>query len=461
MRFTTILLAGSILLACCGLGNPQAHAAAYTTRTGAFNSTVQVIVSTRFGTTRKCSGYLFTTQGLVLTNYHAITDAVRIQVFQADLGVLDIGRVRRVDPQRNLAILGIAQALNPELPLAYPAETRDYQPGEKLHVLHHAQYRDELLSEVSVEAAGLPSQFPGSTFAKAYVQDAPLIRVRGPFDAGSAGGIVCDEAWNVAGVLVGSEPGSSGTERSGYVLLANYFAPLLQTSYDTEWSELRTGATSDASEFARHFGPAAPAAEFQSAMDGGYVAWFSRIYPCSYADAEFTTEINDIIKKNWFYADELVIDHRPLREWSGSRVVVWGAGVNPWNLSDNKGRYMHFDADAIFNKRVYKTRTTEERIMTRYILAMELSPGPHTIQYQNKAANFKSSGLKRQQLNMGQGLIAPLDIQGLSLVQMDVLPAPQAGIGEGAPVKYTLTRRPLGSKELGFGIRSARFKLRP
>jgi hypothetical protein len=42
---------------------------------------------------------------------------------------------------------------------------------------------------------------------------------------------------------------------------------------------------------------------------------------------------------------------------------------------------------------------------------------------------------------------------------MDDLPAPKQGIGEGAAVKYDLTRHPLGPQEIGFGIRSNWFKL--
>jgi hypothetical protein len=117
-------------------------------------------------------------------------------------------------------------------------------------------------------------------------------------------------------------------------------------------------------------------------------------------------------------------------------------------------RYVNFDADSLFSKRVYKDRQTEERIMTRHILALELAPGKHFLQYENKGANFKSTGIKRRSVSVVAGTVQTLDIKGLSLVQMDRLPPPPAGVGEKNSVKYELTRRPLGDKELIYGIRS-------
>ena len=59
------------------------------------------------------------------------------------------------------------------------------------------------------------------------------------------------------------------------------------------------------------------------------------------------------------------------------------------------------------------------------------------------------------------GAITLLDIEDLSLVKLKLLEAQEAGVGEGEPVRYELERRPLGMKELIFGIRSVRLDVEP
>jgi hypothetical protein len=284
-----------------------------------------------------------------------------------------------------------------------------------------------------------------------------LFQVSGPFDAGSAGAVVCDASWNAVGILVGSSAPIDG-KRMAFVLPSNYLSPLLNSSYDVDWSQLRSGKTSDADYFDQFFGPSARPRGFQDPMSNGYIAWFAPMYPAAYRDFDFTTEINDKVKKSWFASIGLKVDNRPLREISGSRVVIWQATTNPWNVSDGLDRYVNFDADSLFSKRVYKNRQTEERIMTRHILALALEPGTHLLQYENKGANFKSTGIKRRNVTITAATAQLLDIQGLSLVQMDRLPPPPAGVGEKNPVKYELTRRPLGDKELIYGIRNGWFE---
>jgi hypothetical protein len=285
-----------------------------------------------------------------------------------------------------------------------------------------------------------------------------LLQVSGPFDAGSAGALVCDASWNAVGLLVGSAPSANG-KRTAYVLTSNYLSGYFVSSYDVEWSNIRSGKSSDKEFFDNFFGPAAQKRDFQAPMREGYVAWFAPMYQSTYKDPEFNSEINDKVKKNWFATTGIVVDGKPLRELSGRRVVVWQATTNPWGVTDGPDRFVNFDADSIFTKRVFKDRQTEERIMTRHLLALSLSPGSHVLQYENKGANFKSSGMKRLNVNITPASVRLLDIHGLSLVQMDRLPPPPPALaGEKTPVKYELTRRPLSDNELVFGIRSGWFE---
>lgn len=456
--FSKGLMAVFVLCATFSFAQSAAAQVMRSARETALVSAVQVRVETHFGTHRRCSGYLFNTQGQVITSYSGVSDAKNILIYQADLGVLEVTRIRRIDERSNIAVLMVAQRLPGEMAVANLGEGRDLGVGETVNVLHHAERSDAVLHACKVEAVGYAKQFPASPFTEGYTQDQVLLQVSGPFDAGSLGALVCDESWNAVGLIVGGGPVVGG-KRVAYVLTSNSLAGYFTSSFDTQWANLRTGKKSDAEFFDKFFGPAVQRRGFQAPMREGYVCWFAPMYPAAYNDADFTAEINDKVKKNWFASTGIVLDGKPLREISGSRVVIWEAANNPWGTSDGADRYVNFDADSLFSKRVYRDRQTEERIMTRHILAIGLEPGSHVMQYENKGANFKSSGIKRANLNLAAGTVKLLDINGLSLVQMDRLPPPPAALaGEKNAVKYELTRRPLTDTEVVFGIRSGWFE---
>lgn len=448
------------LVAACGLVilNPVPVAAsARLGRDKAFDSCVQVIVRTRFGTVRRCTGYVYSTAGKVVTPFHVVSDAESIQVFHADHGVVDVASIRRIDPRADIAVLNLTRADEVPFDNTRMADSRSLDAGDNVYIMHHPAYTDTVLYETQVEAVGYGRQFPANDFTQGFASEMMLVQLRGPFDVGSAGGIVCNDNFEVVAVLLA---GSDDAEEStAYAIASSYLAPLLNSTYDVPWGSLRTAAATDADYFDKYWGPAPQPKEFASAMPEAYLAWFGPMRHVDYADGEFTFEINDKIDKNWFYTSSLEVDGRPLREWSASRIFIWPATINPWGIVDNPEQYVHFDADSLFSKLIYKNRDTEERIMTRYLFAMPLKTGMHTLQYENKGANYKSSGVKRLRLDLTPAQIRLLDIQGLSLVSMRLLPNSLPGVGEGEPVRYELERHPLLDKEINFGIRSARFEL--
>ena len=436
---------------------------ALTSRAGrehALDSLVQVIVHTRFGTTRRCSGYMFSTKGHVATAFHVVSDAQSISVFHPDHGVYEVGSIRRLSTSSDVAILGLSAPEPPDFGGCQLGDHRTLKVGDNVHILHHPAFGDKCEYTTQITAIGYPKQLTGDFISERYASNLSLMQVKGPFDSGSAGGIICNDAYEIVGLLIcGDDPGAE--DCTAHAIVSAHLAPLLLKTAESHFSDLQTNAKSDADFFDKFMGPAAKPLDVNGLMTEGYVAWFSPMHHARYSDAEFAHEINDKIDKNWFSTDNLVIDGRPLREWSASRIYILPAMVNPWDWSDTPERYIHFDADSQFSKRIYKDRDVEERIMTRHILAMPLAKGEHTLQYENKGANYLSTGIKRSRITLASAQISLIDIKGLSLVSMALLPNSSQGAGEGKPVHYEVERRPYQDKELNWSVRRARYALKP
>lgn len=455
MRITAIACA--LLIALSSIALPGAAAGA--SRTGklhALDSTVQVLVKTRFGTTRRCSGFLFNQSGQVATSYHAISDAVSISVLHAKYGVFSVDRVRRANPRADLAVLNLVQAEGADTSCAYIADSRSVNEGDSVFIVHHSYGCSDAIYKSTILATGYPKQFPSSPFIDDFAPEMMLLQLDGPFDAGSAGGLVCNENYDVIGILLGGgAPTAEG--RIGYALASYYFSPLLIGSYDVPFSKLETEHNSDAEFFDKFLGPSPQPMNYQAPMQESYIAWFAPITYSTYGDAEFTAEIKDNVDKNWFATTDLQIDGRPVNEWSAARLFAWSADTNPWGIVDGPDRYVYFDADSLFSKRIYKNRDTEERIVTRNIMVMAVPPGSHTISYVNKGANYKNTGKRSKRINLGAAEVEMIDIKGLNFVSWLLLPNAVPKGGEGEPVHYEVDKRPLGGSEVNSCIRMIRY----
>lgn len=429
----------------------QAQAGQRSNQNRAYDSLVQLLVDTRFGTTRRVSGFIVNANGYVLTSYHGISDAERIRVLQPSAGVYEVTRILRVNKKANFAMVAMANATGTGIETAHLTESNTVKAGDKVYIFHHPLFAEDSLSRARISAVGYPSQLTGSSFLETTEQDRMLFKLDGSFDPGSAGGMVCNETYDVIGILV------AGSGNTAYALASSAFNDMLISTADAGWSRLQTDATSDAEYFNGFFGPAPGKMDYSAPMPEGYLMWFAPIHPRGYNDKEFTREITDKIQQNWFHSSKLEIDGKPLREYSASRIFVWEANLNPWQITDGPEQYVHFDADSFFKKRVYTDRQSEERIMTRHLLAMPLAAGEHIAIYENVGAGYKTTGTKAHRFTLKSAAIEMLDISGLSFVSMRLLPSGTPGVGEGERVKYELERRPLGVKEVMHCLRMIRF----
>jgi hypothetical protein len=464
LRFLTagmqwvVLVLVSVLVLC-----PTAAARADASRSNrerALDCTVQVIVQTRFGTTRRCTGMLYNSSGYVVTAFHAVADAESIQVFHAKHGVFQVDRILRADQRTNTALLGLRDWPNPLMPVARLADDTGIPIGGQLYVLHHPTTSSDVIYSTKLASRGVARLYPDAPFAGDYAAEVVLLDVTGPFDAGSAGGLVCNADYDVVGLIIGGGPLGPDGQRHAYAISATYLGGYLTNSYDVGYKHLQTAAVNDASVFDKYFGPTPPRLRFEDVMTEGYLVWFSRIHHASYADTEFTGEINDKIDKNWFYTADLQIDGKPATEISASRFYVCPAFVNPWEFKDAADCYVHFDADSLFAKKIYTNRDAEERIMSRYLIAMPLEPGKHSLVYENQGANYKSTGIVRKRVDLESGRVQVLDVTGLSVVNMQQLPVAPPSIGGAPAVRYEIERRPVLERELNNMIRWARIALK-
>jgi hypothetical protein len=339
---------------------------------------------------------------------------------------------------------------------AYVGDSRKVQPGDDVYVLHHSHGAVDTLYATKVLDVGYPQQFDSNFFTDGFASEMLLFELDGPFDAGSAGGLVCNADFEVIGLLLGGGP-QTKDGRIGYALASFYFRPLMIGTADVSWSRLQTEHSSESEYFDRFLGPSRQLMDYQAPMTECYIAWFAPVHHSVYSDAEFTAEINDNIDKSWFTTLNLTIDGRELNEWSASRIFVWPANLNPWDIHDGPDRYVYFDADSLFSKRIYKDRDTEERIVTRDILVMPLPPGSHSIRYENRGANYRSTGMRTRRLNLGAAEVEMIDIQGLNFVSWLLLPNATPRAGEGEPVRYEVDKRPLGELEVNTCIRRIRY----
>jgi hypothetical protein len=387
--------------------------------------------------------------------YHLVSDAKAITVFQADAGVFTCHYVRRVDPITDIAVLVLDSASQIGASFAHLADSRLVKKGDTAYVLHNSLYGDKVEYKTTIVEAGFARQMPENYLKTFCKPELPMLELSGPFDSGSAGGLVLNANYDLIGVILSGE--TNGSPRTVVALASGAIQPLMNGTYSDTLEGLKTPSTSDAAFYNQFLGTSPQQLDYNAPMTEGYIAWFTPMQPVGFKDKEFTTEISDKIAKNWFCTTNLLIDNRPIREWSANRLVVLPAAVNPWNMSDGEGRLIHFDADSKFTKVVHKERTTEERIMTRNLLAVALPAGTHKVQYENKGANYKSTGIVRKSIKVEQARTTLLDITGLSLVTLKLLPKKAAAVGEQQSVHYEVERKPIGEREVGLMIRLNRF----
>ncbi|MCB1589327.1 MAG: hypothetical protein KDI56_10540, partial [Xanthomonadales bacterium] len=184
---------------------PSTPAHAINPRVGAkkaLSSIVQVIVDTRFGTTRRVTGFRFN-RGYVMVPFHAIADAERIRLLHADFGIMDITRFETLAKDRNTAVLYSEPLYASESDNMTYMDTKTVTPGTPVQIYAHASYLEQAVSEGEVLDINFPRMFDGNWFTAEIRQEFSYIHFSGYVDPGSAGGILVSEDFQVMGLIIG------------------------------------------------------------------------------------------------------------------------------------------------------------------------------------------------------------------------------------------------------------------
>lgn len=144
------------------------------------------------------SGVFIRRDGILLTAYHVVKGALRVQVQMKNGEVFDKVQLLGFDPRRDVAALKIQASGVSALSFTPIEEIRE---GSRVYALSHPQgltwsYSDGVLSSVR-----LADEVPGAG------QGFRLIQFTAPVSPGSSGGVLMDEMGRAIGIIVSQASG--------------------------------------------------------------------------------------------------------------------------------------------------------------------------------------------------------------------------------------------------------------
>ena len=149
------------------------------------------------------SGFIWDRQGRIVTNYHVISDAGRIEVTLADHSTWK-AKLVGVAPDRDLAVLKISAPASKLIPILV-GESEDLQVGQKVFAIGNPFGLDQTLTTGIVSAVGREiKSVTGRTIHDVIQTDAAI-------NPGNSGGPLLDSAGRLIGVntLIYSPSGGS------------------------------------------------------------------------------------------------------------------------------------------------------------------------------------------------------------------------------------------------------------
>ncbi len=156
------------------------------------------------------SGFIWDKQGRIVTNYHVISDANRIDVTLADHTTWKAVLVGAA-PDRDIAVLQISAPADKLLPIAV-GESDDLQVGQKVFAIGNPFGLDQTLTTGVVSALGREiSSVTGRTIHDVIQTDAAI-------NPGNSGGPLLDSAGRLIGVNTAIYSPSGGSSGIGFAV---------------------------------------------------------------------------------------------------------------------------------------------------------------------------------------------------------------------------------------------------
>ncbi len=156
------------------------------------------------------SGFIWDRQGRIVTNYHVIADANRIEVTLADHSTWKAVLVGAA-PDRDIAVLQISAPASKLLPLPV-GESEDLQVGQKVFAIGNPFGLDQTLTTGVVSALGRQiTSVTGRTIHDVIQTDAAI-------NPGNSGGPLLDSAGRLIGVNTAIYSPSGGSSGIGFAV---------------------------------------------------------------------------------------------------------------------------------------------------------------------------------------------------------------------------------------------------
>jgi S1-C subfamily serine protease len=154
------------------------------------------------------SGFLVSSDGKIVTNYHVIDGAVALRVFLRDSTDYEDVALLAADERRDLAVLKVPVSEQPFLPLGLDSRSNI---GDKVYTVGSPLGLDGTFSE-------------GLLSARRVVDGVSLLQMSAPVSPGSSGGPVLNAVGEVIGVTTAS---ARGGQNLNIAVPARYVQPLL------------------------------------------------------------------------------------------------------------------------------------------------------------------------------------------------------------------------------------------
>lgn len=166
------------------------------------------------------SGFLVSTHGYVITNYHVIesaTDDILITGLNGDMHTTYNARIEIIDKQNDLALLKIIDSKFVELnSLPYGFRTSTCDLGEDCYVLGYPMITT-MGTDIKL-TTGIISSKTG------FQGDVSCYQISAPVQPGNSGGPLFDKNGNIIGIVSAKH---GGAENVGYAIKCNYIANLV------------------------------------------------------------------------------------------------------------------------------------------------------------------------------------------------------------------------------------------
>jgi S1-C subfamily serine protease len=165
------------------------------------------------------SGFVWDSQGHIVTNNHVVEDASKIEVTFADGKVLE-AKLVGTDPDSDLAVIQVDRPANELAPLQL-ANSDDVRVGQMAIAIGNPYGLEGTMTVGIISAIGRTMPAGESLGTRASYSIPDIIQTDAPINPGNSGGVLVDDQGQVTGVTFAIESASGSNAGIGFVIPAS------------------------------------------------------------------------------------------------------------------------------------------------------------------------------------------------------------------------------------------------